>query len=103
MGIYWVYLFMNALNFEDVCVCVTVDAFLKAICYMRRFEMILSLATKRRASMRRSAPLIRVHVSVYGSLRPLLIQFLRGLIWSRNAIVCVCMYSTDRIVARWRQ
>lgn len=46
MEIYWIYLFMNALNFSKwryVCVCGR--HFLSHD--MRRFEMILSLGTKR--------------------------------------------------------
>lgn len=50
-------------------------------------EMILSLATKCRTSVR--GALIRVHVSVYGFLRPLLIQFLR--VWY-HASVYVCVH-----------
>ncbi|KYN12532.1 hypothetical protein ALC57_15259 [Trachymyrmex cornetzi] len=57
---------------------------------------------KHHASMRRASntPLIRVHVSVYGFLQPLLIQFLRGLICSRNAGVRVCMCTVH--IELWR-
>ncbi|KYN30597.1 hypothetical protein ALC56_15293, partial [Trachymyrmex septentrionalis] len=59
-------------------------------------------ASKHHASMRRASntPLIRVHVSVYGFLQPLLIQFLRGLICSRNAGVRVCMCTVH--IELWR-
>lgn len=54
-------------------------------------EMLLSLATKCRAPVR-GAPLIRVHVPVYGFLRPLLIQFLRSLICPYHASVYMCIH-----------
>ncbi|EGI68401.1 hypothetical protein G5I_03044 [Acromyrmex echinatior] len=68
----------------------------------RERERATSYPMGHHASMRRAAntPLIRVHGSVYGFLQPLLIQFLRGLICSRNAGVRVCMCTVH--IELWR-